>query len=382
MKKLDKCLLSAAVVFVCSACSKAPVPTNENNSLVERTLEEAKTPDANGFYNFLRADLRNLNVEELHSDWRDHMMFDSLTKWPENFQQFDPEEVLEINKTPGYHIEQVHEAGITGKNINIAVIGPSILENHEEYKESLTYIPLQNPQKPSTVVGTQIASLLVGKTTGLAPDAHLYYFEHQFGKSENKNGKLYTDAGNLVESMERVLSYNKDLQPENQIDILYLAEGYILEDRELAVKSASADELNALLTKAEEAGIKIVAPSVDSIGTLLYRLDKKLDASIDDTSAYSLNSKVTNQDSFYFYLTGTTYASYTGDKDYVYANHQSSELNAAYLAGLYALSAQSNENLNEEQFLKNLANSKVDIGITDANDIIVLVIDPLKLLNI
>lgn len=250
----------------------------------------------------MHADLRNLSVQELHSDWMNHMMFDNLTKWPENFQQFDPIEVLDINKTPGYHMKEVHEAGLTGKNINIAVIGPSILENHQEYKDSLTYIPLQNPQnpqKPSTVVGTQIASLLVGKTTGLVPDAHLYYFEHQFGKSENKNGKLYTDAGNLVESMERVLSYNEDLQPENQIDILYLAEGYILEDRELAVKSASADELNALLTKAEEAGIKIVAPSVDSIGTLLYRLDKKLDASIDDTSAYSLNSKVTNQDSFY-----------------------------------------------------------------------------------
>ncbi|MFW5850507.1 MAG: hypothetical protein ACOCXN_12150, partial [Spirochaetota bacterium] len=66
--------------------------------------------------------------------------FDSKTVWPDPGAMpagFDPAKVMELGRNPGLGVQALHDRGITGRGVGIAIIDQPLLTTHEEYADRL-----------------------------------------------------------------------------------------------------------------------------------------------------------------------------------------------------------------------------------------------------
>jgi subtilisin family serine protease len=86
---------------------------------------------------------------------------------------------MELGKNPGLDIRQLHEQGITGRGVGIAIIDQTLLVDHQEYVNQLRLYEegsdIQGGWLQTQMHGPAVASIAVGKTTGVAPEADLFY---------------------------------------------------------------------------------------------------------------------------------------------------------------------------------------------------------------
>lgn len=88
-------------------------------------------------------------------------------------------QILENGKNPGLGICTLHKQGITGKGIKVAIIDQNLAQPfHPEFSDSIIeYKDFGTNQlaDSGSMHGPAVASLLVGKSCGVAPDAELYF---------------------------------------------------------------------------------------------------------------------------------------------------------------------------------------------------------------
>src|SRR5581483_10485155 len=113
--------------------------------------------------------------------------FDSSTIWPQSARlpgAYDPARVMELGKDPGLGIRSLHARGITGRGIGIAIIDQPLLIDHQEYASQLRLYEevglsiVTRGLSTHTVAnlhGCATASVAVGRSCGVAPEADLYY---------------------------------------------------------------------------------------------------------------------------------------------------------------------------------------------------------------
>ena len=83
---------------------------------------------------------------------------------------YDPKAVLEWGKYPGLKVRQLHEKGIIGKGVHVAIIDQPLLLDHVEYKDQLvSYKEIETGKTGPQMHGPAVASILVGKKCGVAP---------------------------------------------------------------------------------------------------------------------------------------------------------------------------------------------------------------------
>jgi hypothetical protein len=116
-----------------------------------------------------------------------HANFDTQTVWPpaERLPKgFDWRRSLELGKNPGLGVRGPHERGITGRGVGIAIVDQPLLIEHREYAGRLRlYEEIEiGPSEPSSMHGPAVASLAVGRTIGVAPEADLYYIGSMTGR--------------------------------------------------------------------------------------------------------------------------------------------------------------------------------------------------------
>ncbi len=162
-----------------------------------------------------QVDLRSTDVSGLDLDGRlDDLLyadFDSKTIWPEKLSDgFDPDKLMEIGKNPGLGLRQLHASGITGKGVGVAIIDQTLLVDHVEYKDQLKmYEEIHNRIGPAAMHGPAVASIAVGKSVGVAPEADLYYI------AESHENNDVMDLTWFAESIDRIVEVNKML-PKDQ----------------------------------------------------------------------------------------------------------------------------------------------------------------------
>lgn len=89
---------------------------------------------------------------------------------------------MELGKNPGLGSRELHQKGITGKGVGIAIIDQSLLVDHVEYKEQLKmYEEIHCYDERASMHGPAVASIAVGKTVGVALEADLYYIAETHG---------------------------------------------------------------------------------------------------------------------------------------------------------------------------------------------------------
>ena len=135
---------------------------------------DAYVPDTDaGWGDFRCADLRDWDL----SDMEEELFaadFDTRTQWPADLPgSFEPERLLELGKDPGLGLRALHEQGITGKGVGIAIIDQTLLVEHREYADRLRLYQEYHTaaEDGASTHGPAVASIALGETVGVAPEA-------------------------------------------------------------------------------------------------------------------------------------------------------------------------------------------------------------------
>ena len=110
------------------------------------------------------------------------LTFNQNTVWPEfpvgkwSVKEYI-NDLVEKAKNPGLGVRQLHQQGITGKGVSVAIIDQVLAGlNHPEYDGKIViYQDFTKVKEGWSMHGPAVASLLVGRQCGTAPGADLYY---------------------------------------------------------------------------------------------------------------------------------------------------------------------------------------------------------------
>ena len=195
------------------------------------------------------ADLRDMDLTEEDLFAAD---FDTKTQWPAALPgDFDPERLLELGKDPGLGLRALHERGITGKGVGIAIIDQTLLTEHREYRDRLRFYQEYRSAAgdPASAHGPAVASIALGETVGAAPEALLYFIADELGTGDGED--FVRDLNGYAEDVDRLTALNKTLPEGEKIRVISMSVGWMPEDR-------GAEALEAAIGRAREAGIAVI----------------------------------------------------------------------------------------------------------------------------
>jgi membrane protease YdiL (CAAX protease family) len=329
-------------------------------------------------------DLSDLDLRAAETDLM-NSSFDGQTSWPSADrmpQDFSPVEVMEVGKNPGLGVRSLHDRGINGSGVGIAIIDQPLLTNHPEYVDQLTWyeeIAVPNGQMAS-MHGPALASIAVGNTIGVAPGADLYYF----AVSESS---LFTGQylHNIARAIRRVLQINEQLDPSQKIRVISLSTGWLPE-------LAGYYDLTAAVEEAKEKGIFIACLNMEEVyGFEFEGLGRKPLADPDDFNAYEPSVFWVDQfiegdwlfDGLYFPMESKTVAGSSGAAGYEFDRYGGWSWISPYLAGLYVLAAQVDPAITPEVFLSVGMSTGRSIEIENAGKASTLgpIVDPVALIE-
>jgi len=286
------------------------------------------------------ADASGLDLRDSAADLA-HANYDSQTIWPPKDRMpptFDAGRILEPGKNPGLGVRGLQAQGITGRGIGIGIVDQALLTRHSEYAGRIKWYEEINVEswRPSEMHGPAVASIAVGKTVGVAPEADLYYIAI-------RTYEMSSILHNYAQGVRRLLQVNQRLPKENRIRAISLSIGYGpgtpgYEDFISAVKEAEAEGIFVAWCGSERFPIEGlgVPPSADR----------------DDFNAYVIPQRyqVPVPGSLFVPMDSRTTASPTGVNDYVFYGPGGKSWTVPYAAGAYALAAQVAPDITPERF--------------------------------
>lgn len=344
--------------------TKHPEPANYNRESV-RTLpppnpayEGDKTLDLRSY------DLSSLDLKDKAKDL-EYAEFDSKTIWPKSLpDKFDPKKQMDLCKSPGLNVKELHKKGITGKGVGLAIIDQTLLVDHIEYKDNLKmYEEIHNFGDQAQMHGPAVASIAVGKNVGVAPDADLYYIAETHG--EYKNNDFEYDFTWVAKSIDRILEVNNTLPKDKKIRVISISVGWDKSQK-------GYEEVNAAVDRAKKAGVFVVSSSlINTDGYMFNGLGRNPLSDPEATSSYEPG--LFWKDRYYEYgnefytmmgekagvkidevllipMDSRTTASPTDPKDYVFYREGGWSWSIPYVAGLYALACEVNPEVTPEIF--------------------------------
>jgi hypothetical protein len=143
------------------------------------------------------------------------LTFNQKTVWPEQAKMprgNDPNKILTNALNPGLGVSKLHQQGITGKGINVAIIDqPTYLVHPEFAGKIVVYHDTGCETDESSMHGPLVASLLVGTNCGTAPDAQVYYAAAPSWKM---------DAAYYAKGLDWIIAQNKKLPQGQKIRVV------------------------------------------------------------------------------------------------------------------------------------------------------------------
>ncbi|MBI2645067.1 hypothetical protein HYW94_02740 [Candidatus Uhrbacteria bacterium] len=314
-----------------------------------RTIEEMQVRRRIREFEDLRGktvsgDLRKNSVERLFTT-----TFDTKTTWPERDKlppDFSPEKTLEDGKDPGLGIRELHEQGITGKGVRVAIIDQRLLTDHEEYKDKLvSYTEYGSSSKePPSMHGPGVASLLVGEHCGVAPGAELVY-------AATPSGKPFLE---YTKALNDIIEHNRKCEPDKKIRAVSCSIG--------AMKNLGPafEEWMDTIIKAKKEGIMVVDIHTEFGGGGAHT-DKDNPDSYDNP--LFLKNRASYGDEYKEIIDNygkrsitvpadyRTVAGRKGVSEYEYSGEGGISWTIPYVVGIFALALQVNPDLRQEEII-------------------------------
>lgn len=287
----------------------------------------------------------------------EHVSFDTETIWPDNLpSSFSPPSILENAKNPGLGIRTLHQFGIDGSGVSIAIIGPALYTEHLEFSQNLVHYEeyhMLQPDSVATEKATALASLAVGETVGVAPNAKLYYFAvdavDSFGKHD---GAIYAKV------LHRILELNDTLPQNEKIRAIALPDN---------TTGKGQKKLEKAMQDAYNKSIYVASMNRTRLHTFHFAgTGHSANADPDDSSVYTVATayqpRAANKDdhlinAIFLPLDTRTVAAPSGQSDYIYNSIGTPDNGVAYLIGLYALTVQVNPDITPSIFSSTIYNT-------------------------
>jgi hypothetical protein len=183
-------LVAALIAMICpSRVSCGEDPAQPAAPSATAAAPSQKSPDTNAF-TFVRPiasvaefdDVRFKSMSAINLSKLPGLpatlWFNEKTVWPGADKMpgaCDPRKIMTQAMNPGLGIRDLHQHGITGKGVSVAIIDQPLYSDHPEFQGKIVAYHDVGCASDSSMHGPAVASLLVGSHCGTAPDARLYY---------------------------------------------------------------------------------------------------------------------------------------------------------------------------------------------------------------
>ena len=178
------------------------------------SFQAIRPVDRVGQYDDVRwRDLSRLNLAD-RAELLPTLRFNEKTIWPRLLampQGCFPRKILTDAMNPGLGIRELHGRGITGRGVNVAVIDQPLFPDHPEFAGKIAAYRDVGCRSQSSMHGPAVASLLVGRNCGTAPDARVYYVAVLSG---TKDAEYYAKA------LDWILQRNERLRRDEKIRVV------------------------------------------------------------------------------------------------------------------------------------------------------------------
>ncbi len=335
------------ILFV--GCNNQTLPLDDEQQIVvgEQQEDDSKQKvefdlttiekylDKTGRYDFRGQDLSDLAVLDLEP--LTNFVLDTQTKFPNNFlDTYDFEKAVSYGKDPGLNILSLHEEGITGKGVNVAVIDGVLLKEHNEIKDNIVLCEDLVDNETAFYHGTPITSILCGKEVGIAPEAKVYFVSYLNDKLHN-SGNYEEAYVYLAKAIERIVEINKELPQDEKIRVLSISSGWDPDsDKAAAIVSA--------IEKAKEDGIFVVTARLyDHDGLYLGGASREILSDPNDINSYSAYYLDVYNDAKEILLApmdARWLACHIGVDDYMMYSRGAWSMVIPYISGVYTLACQ------------------------------------------
>jgi hypothetical protein len=244
--------------------SRHPVPWQRSYQSGPITILPVYDPNSTNpaQIDFRWADLTQLDLSK-SIDLLSMADFDSKTQWPSARmlpKGFSLEKVMELAKDPGLGIRKLHDRGIDGRGIKIAILDQTLLTDHIEYIDRLKLYEeaddVVGGWLQTSMHGPAVASIAVGKTVGVAPGAELYFIAEGGCNTFNGNMADY-DFACRARDVRRIVEINTSLPEGQKIRVLSMSFGWEpsqkgyqeMEDAVKAAKAAGIFVVSSIISK-------------------------------------------------------------------------------------------------------------------------------------
>lgn len=309
----------------------------------------------------LDVDLRGYDVSGLDlRESLDSLLYashDSRTVWPPKDRMpegFDPQALLEMGKNPGLGVRKLHERGITGRGIGIGIIDSGIQVEHREYVDRLRLYEeiALTPDENSGMHGVAVASIAVGKTVGVAPEADLYYIASRNFDRDEDAGRIEINFAYYAQAVRRILEINAQLPEDRKIRVISISVGW--------TNRKGSEEMMAAVEDAKKAGMLVVCSCIDEVHGFKFHALGRVPLSDPDAFESYLpamwwesdlyENEEHRSDRLLIPSDSRTTASPNGADEYAFYRQGGFSWSIPYIAGVYALAAQVDPKITPERF--------------------------------
>jgi len=336
---------------------------------------------------------RDLTLCDLRNSKNDLMyaVFNDRTNWPAPDRMpsgFDLKRIMELGKDPGLGVRSLHKRGITGRGVRVAIIDQPLLVDHQEYAKRLRFyegVDLRGRTNPQ-MHGAGVASIALGKTVGVAPEAELYYIAMHFIDQNT--------VRRIARSIHRIVEINQQLPKGNKIRVISISRGWNPSHEGYKEVTEAAQEARAAGMLVACVGVEYVHERFDFGGLGRSPLadpdvfksyepgffwTKLFWASRSAPSDPSSSSSV----GFWVPMDSRTTTSETGDDEYVFYGIGGFSWAVPYIAGLYALAVQADSAITPERFWTLAAQTGRTIEVERSGERKPLgpIVDPVRLIR-
>lgn len=311
------------------------------------------------FQDFRGLDLSDKNFKNVSLDVLKTINFDSQTKWPNKEKlptEFNLKDIFENSKNPGLGLRELHNSGITGANINVAIIDQKLDVHHNEYSQKiLSYEEVGKINEKISMHGPSVASLLVGKNCGIVPESKLYYIATPSGKNCNWN--------NQTTALNKIMNRNKSLSEKEKIKVVSCSLGYPNQSF-----GGSLSDYKKAINEVRKSGVILVDANIffelgfTGGGSIINKDDpdtyeKWLFTQESKSSRNSINDKVIIPSDYRTVASSWNKKDKNTTDEYAFYGRGGVSWSIPYLAGIFALMLQTNKDLTMIDMIKLLKNT-------------------------
>lgn len=358
IKSISILLIAFMILSACSVEENTAQSLEENDSIIEsnkseiplntlNTLKTVKPYNDIRYFDWLEKNNKEIyEVNEYNQEDICTFTFNqgTILKGHEDLQR----KIMENGKNPGLGIRLIHEQGITGKNINVAIIDQNLLLNHPEFCGKITayYDTGCNlDHDRGSMHAPAVTSLLVGDSIGVAPDAKVYY-----AAAPSWNG----DSEYYAKGLYWIIEENKKLPDGEKIRVVSVSAAPSGEETLFTKNLHMWDEA---VFAAQEEGILVLDCRINSetgiIAPAFYDPDDpdNVHKCIGGfpTSVYKVPSSEIGVPTSYRTVAEEYFE---GSPSYQYTGQGGLSWGIPYAAGVLALGWQVNPSLNNDQILQ------------------------------